>query len=108
MATIEVKVPDLGGFDNIPVISILVKPGDTIAKEAPLVELESDKATMEVPASAAGTVRDIKVKIGDKVSQGSVLVSIESAYEAASAKPVATPQAPPTTHAEPEHAAPVV
>jgi pyruvate dehydrogenase E2 component (dihydrolipoamide acetyltransferase) len=85
MATIELKVPDLGGFDNIPVISILVKPGDTIAKETPLVELESDKATMEVPSTSAGTVRDIKVKIGDKVSQGSVLVSVETADEVAAA-----------------------
>src|SRR5471032_2364204 len=91
MATIEVKVPDLGGFDNIPVISILVKPGDTIAKETPLVELESDKATMEVPSSSAGTVREIKVKIGDKVSQGSVLISVESADEAAVAPAASAP-----------------
>jgi len=106
MATIELTVPDLGGFDNIPVISILVKPGDTIAKEAPLVELESDKATMEVPASAAGTVRDIKVKVGDKVSQGSVLVSLETAGDDAAAKPAPAPVSAP--QAEPAHAAPVV
>ncbi|MFN2459293.1 MAG: dihydrolipoyllysine-residue acetyltransferase [Candidatus Velthaea sp.] len=93
MATIDLTVPDLGGFEGVPVISVLVRPGDAIAKEAPLVELESDKATMEVPASAAGTVRDVKVKIGDKVSQGSVLVSVETADEAAPATVAAQPSA---------------
>ncbi|MDB5040373.1 MAG: lpdA, partial [Candidatus Eremiobacteraeota bacterium] len=78
MAQIELTVPDLGGFDQIPVIEVLVRPGETIAKDAPLVTLESDKATMEVPASAAGVVKDVRVKIGDKVSQGSVLVTVES------------------------------
>src|SRR6202035_3564278 len=62
MANVELTVPDLGGFNDIPVIEILVNPGDTVAKDAPLVTLESDKATMEVPASSAGTVREIKVK----------------------------------------------
>jgi pyruvate dehydrogenase E2 component (dihydrolipoamide acetyltransferase) len=109
MATIELKVPDLGGFDDIPVIAILVKPGDTIAKETPLVELESDKATMEVPSTSAGTVRDIKVKIGDKVSQGSVLISVETADEVAAAPvsaPVAAAPAPPPVAATPSQAAP--
>jgi pyruvate dehydrogenase E2 component (dihydrolipoamide acetyltransferase) len=89
MASIELTVPDLGGFADIPVIEVLVAPGETIAKDAALVTLESDKATMEVPASAAGVVKDIKVKVGDKVSQGSVIVTIESADAvAASTDPV--------------------
>jgi pyruvate dehydrogenase E2 component (dihydrolipoamide acetyltransferase) len=79
MAQVELTVPDLGGFNDIPVIEVLVNPGDTVAKDTPLVTLESDKATMEVPASSGGVVKDVRVKIGDKVSQGSVLVTVESA-----------------------------
>ena len=75
---IEVKVPDLGDYSNIPVIEVLVKPGDTIGKEDPLVTLESDKATMEVPSPVAGVVRGVTVKVGDKVSKGSVLLTLES------------------------------
>jgi pyruvate dehydrogenase E2 component (dihydrolipoamide acetyltransferase) len=90
MNTIELSVPDLGGFDDVPVIEVLVRPGDVIRKDAPLVMLESDKATMEVPASAGGTVREIKVKVGDKVSQGTILVSVETADESAA---VTTPPA---------------
>ena len=67
-ASIEVKVPDIGDFKDIPVIEIMVKAGDRIKVEDPLISLESDKATMEVPAPASGTVREIKVKVGDKVS----------------------------------------
>jgi pyruvate dehydrogenase E2 component (dihydrolipoamide acetyltransferase) len=89
MAQIELTVPDLGGFDQIPVIEVLVRPGETIAKDAPLVTLESDKATMEVPASAAGVVKDVRVKIGDKVSQGSVLVTVESEQPASAPTPPA-------------------
>ena len=63
MALTEVKVPDIGGFNDVPVIEVLVAAGDTIAKDAPLVTLESDKATMEVPSTLAGTVKDIKVKV---------------------------------------------
>ena len=85
MAQIELTVPDLGGFSDIPVIEVLVAPGESVAKDAPLVTLESDKATMEVPASAAGVVKDVKVKVGDKVSQGSVLATVESAEPAAAA-----------------------
>ena len=92
MAQIDLTVPDLGGFNDIPVIEVLVNPGDTVKKDDPLVTLESDKATMEVPASSAGTVREIKVKVGDKVSQGSVLVTVEPA---ASETPTPTPPSPP-------------
>jgi pyruvate dehydrogenase E2 component (dihydrolipoamide acetyltransferase) len=77
MSVIEVKVPDIGDFKNIPVIEVLVKPGDSVNREAPLVTLESDKATMEVPAPAAGRVKEIKVKVGDKVSEGSLVLLLE-------------------------------
>ena len=69
---IEVKVPDIGDFKNIPVIEVLVKPGDSVKKEDPLVTLESDKATMEVPAPQAGVVKELKIKVGDKVSKGTL------------------------------------
>jgi dihydrolipoamide dehydrogenase len=75
----EVKVPDIGDFDQVPVIAILVSVGDIIAQEDPLVELESDKATMEVPSPAAGVVKEIKVTLGDKVSEGSVILVLEAA-----------------------------
>ena len=77
MSVIEVKVPDIGDFKNIPVIEVLVKPGDSVSKEAPLVTLESDKATMEVPAPAAGVVKEIKLKVGDKVSEGTLVLTLE-------------------------------
>jgi dihydrolipoamide dehydrogenase len=76
--TIEVKVPDIGGHDNVPVIEVLVKAGDRVEKEQSLITLESDKATMEVPSSAAGVVRDVKVKVGDEVSEGAVILTLEA------------------------------
>ena len=81
---IEVKVPDIGDFKDIDVIEVLVKPGDRVAKEASLITLESDKATMEIPSSDAGLVKELRVKVGDKVSQGSViaLLEVESAVAA--------------------------
>ncbi len=75
--TIDVVVPDIGDFDAVPIIEILVSPGDTIAVDDPLVTLESDKATMDVPAPAAGVVEELKVKLGDSVSQGSLLLTLE-------------------------------
>ncbi|UGB38385.1 dihydrolipoyl dehydrogenase [Frateuria soli] len=75
---IEVKVPDIGGHDNVPVIEVLVKAGDHVEKEQSLITLESDKATMEVPSSAAGVVRDVKVKVGDEVSEGAVILTLEA------------------------------
>jgi dihydrolipoamide dehydrogenase len=86
---IELKVPDIGDFSAIPVIEILIKVGDTVAVEQSLVSLESDKATMEVPASHAGVVREIKVALGDKVSKGSVVAVIEAV--AITAAPVTAP-----------------
>jgi dihydrolipoamide dehydrogenase len=81
MPSNEVKVPDIGDFKNIEVIEVLVKPGDTVAKEQSLITLESDKATMEIPSPGAGTVQSIKVKVGDKVSQGSPILVLDSAVE---------------------------
>ena len=97
MSTIvEVKVPDIGDFTNIPVIEVLVKSGDAITKEATLVTLESDKATMDVPSPADGIVRDLKIKVGDKVSKGSLLLTLESRAQApqAEAPQAKTPAAP--------------
>src|SRR3954468_22445523 len=78
MPSNEVKVPDIGDFKSVEVIEILVKPGDTVAKEQSLITLESDKATMEIPSPDAGTVQSIKVKVGDKVSQGAPILLLES------------------------------
>jgi pyruvate dehydrogenase E2 component (dihydrolipoyllysine-residue acetyltransferase) len=88
---IEIKVPDIGDFKDVEVIEVLVKPGDTVAKEASLISLESDKATMEIPSSDAGTVKEIKVKVGDKVNQGSVILTLDA--EGATAQPAAQPAA---------------
>ncbi|KUO57030.1 MAG: branched-chain alpha-keto acid dehydrogenase subunit E2 [Alphaproteobacteria bacterium BRH_c36] len=79
MALIEVKVPDIGDFNEIPIIEILVKPGDEVKPEDPIVTLESDKATMEVPSPGAGRVAEVLVKVGDKVSEGSALLKLEPA-----------------------------
>jgi pyruvate dehydrogenase E2 component (dihydrolipoamide acetyltransferase) len=106
MAQIELTVPDLGGFSDIPVIEVLVTPGESVAKDAPLVTLESDKATMEVPASAAGVVKDVRVKVGDKVSQGSVLATVESADQKPAAAPAAAAPTPAAATAAPPPPAP--
>jgi dihydrolipoamide dehydrogenase len=74
----DVKVPDIGDFSDVPVVSVLVAVGDTVAAEDPLIELESDKATMEVPSPAAGKVKELKVSEGDKVSEGSVILVLEA------------------------------
>ena len=76
---IEVRVPDIGDFKDVPVIEVLVKPGDRVEKEQPLVTLESDKATMDVPSPSAGTVAQLRVKVGDKISEGSVILTLEAA-----------------------------
>ncbi|MFA5591096.1 MAG: dihydrolipoyllysine-residue acetyltransferase [Lysobacteraceae bacterium] len=90
MSLKEARVPDIGGYADVPVIEILVSPGDTVSKDQGLVTLESDKATMEVPAPFAGVVREIKVKLGDEVAEGSVVALIE---EAASGTAEAAPAA---------------
>jgi pyruvate dehydrogenase E2 component (dihydrolipoamide acetyltransferase) len=100
--TIEVKIPDIGGFDDVPVIEVMVKAGDTVKAEDPLLTLESDKATMDVPSPADGTVTAVKVKVGDKVSEGA-LIALLAVSEAAAATPVApkSAAAPPAVPAKP-------
>jgi len=105
MATlVEVKVPDLGDSKDVPIIEILVKDGEVVGKDSVLLVLESDKATMEVPAPSAGTVRNIQVKVGDKLSQGMVICSLES--EGAAAAPAAAKAAPAPAASAPKAAAP--
>jgi len=105
----EAKVPDIGNYTNVPVIEVLVKAGDAVAKDQGLVTLESDKATMEVPAPFAGTVKEVKVKVGDDVSEGSVVALIEAgeaAPSAAPAKPAPAAPSAPAPAAKPAAAAP--
>ncbi|NTV87680.1 MAG: dihydrolipoamide acetyltransferase, partial [Burkholderiaceae bacterium] len=83
MALIEVQVPDIGDFDEVAVIELLVKPGDTVTAEQSLITVESDKASMEIPSSTAGVVKELRVKLGDKVKQGSVVLVLEAAGAAA-------------------------
>lgn len=90
----DVKVPDIGDFTDVPVISILVSVGDTVAEEDPLIELESDKATMEVPSPAAGVIKEIKVAEGDKVSEGSVILTLEGAGAEETPAPASAPEPP--------------
>lgn len=109
MATIEVKVPDIGDYSDVPVIEVLVAVGDTVKKDQGLVTLESDKATLEVPSSAAGVVREIKVKLGDTLSEGAVVVVLDTEgaaaapAKAAAPAPAAPASKPPVT---PSHRAP--
>jgi dihydrolipoamide dehydrogenase len=96
MSTIEVKVPDIGGSKDVNVIEVMIKPGDTVAKEQSLITLESDKASMDVPSSAAGVVKAVHLKVGDKVSEGSLILTLEGAVQTAAPAPVAAaPAAPP-------------
>ena len=96
----EVKVPDIGDFKEVEVIEILVKPGDAVAKEASLITLESDKATMEIPSPAAGVVKELRVKLGDKVAEGSIILLLDASEgEAPAAQPpksaeISAPSAP--------------
>jgi len=104
MSTIEVKVPDIGDFQDVPVIEVFVKAGDSVAVDDSLVTLESDKATMDVPSPVAGTVKDLRVKVGDKVGEGTLLLTLEQANgagggaRASTAPGVASP--PPAPRAE--------
>ena len=87
MAIVEILVPDIGDFDEVTVIELLVKPGDSIKADQSLLTVESDKASMEIPSSAAGVVKEVKVKLGDKVKQGSIVLSLESADSASVSVP---------------------
>ncbi|MCS4293008.1 dihydrolipoamide dehydrogenase [Comamonas sp. BIGb0152] len=93
MAIVDIKVPDIGDFAEVGVIELLVQPGDTVAKDQSLITVESDKASMEIPASHAGVVKELKVKIGDKIAEGSVILSLEAA-EGAAAAPAAAASSP--------------
>ena len=100
MTTVEVKVPDLGNFKDVPVIEILVKPGDTVARDQGLVTLESDKATMEVPSSVAGVVKEVRVKLNDKVAEGAVVAVIQTSGAASAQKNAAEKRDPVPSPAE--------
>jgi pyruvate/2-oxoglutarate dehydrogenase complex dihydrolipoamide acyltransferase (E2) component len=92
MASIDIKVPDIGDFKDVAVIEVLVKPGDTIKAEQSLITVESDKASMEIPSSHAGTVKELKVKLGDTVNQGTVILALDAAG-ASAMTPAAAPSA---------------
>ena len=108
MATQEVKVPDIGDFKDVPVIQVFVKAGDPVKPEDPLISLESDKATMDIPSPAAGTVKELKIKVGDRVSEGRVILVLETAAAGAAAQPPAATEArpAPATETRPPAAAP--
>ena len=95
MALVNIQVPDIGDFDEVGVIELLVKVGDTVKAEQSLITVESDKASMEIPSSHAGVVKELKVQLGDKVKQGSVIAVLEAAGEAAASdeKPAPAPAA---------------
>jgi len=95
MANVDVKVPDIGDFDEVTVIEVLVKAGDKVKVEQSLITVESDKASMEIPSAAAGVVGAVLVKVGDKVKQGSVILSLEGAAAAPAAGPVSSPASSP-------------
>ncbi len=82
MAILDIKVPDIGDFAEVTVIELMVKPGDTIAVDQSLITVESDKASMEIPSSHAGVVKELKVAIGDKVKEGSLVLTLEAAGDA--------------------------
>ncbi|MFM8766664.1 MAG: biotin/lipoyl-containing protein, partial [Rubrivivax sp.] len=110
MALIEVKVPDIGDFKEVAIIEVLVKPGDVIKAEQSLITVESDKASMEIPSSHAGVVKELKIKLGDMVSEGSALLSLEVSSEAAAvptspAAPAAPAPSAPTNAPAPVAAA---
>jgi len=95
MAIMEVTVPDIGDFDEVTVIELLVKPGDSVKAEQSLITVESDKASMEIPSSHAGVVKELKVGLGDKVKKGSLILMLEVAGEVAASGPVAASAAAP-------------
>ncbi|RZI71577.1 MAG: FAD-dependent oxidoreductase, partial [Variovorax sp.] len=105
MSEQQIMVPDIGDFDEVAVIEVLVKPGDSVKAEQSLITVESDKASMEIPSSAAGVVKALAVKVGDKVKQGSVVLTLEVDGAAAPA-PAAPPTAPAQPAAAPKPAAP--
>ncbi|ENW6292117.1 dihydrolipoyllysine-residue acetyltransferase [Neisseria gonorrhoeae] len=95
MSIVEIKVPDIGGHESVDIIAVEVKAGDTIAVDDTLITLETDKATMDVPADAAGVVKEVKVKVGDKISEGGVILTVETGAASAEAAPAAAAEAQP-------------
>src|SRR5580692_13224937 len=91
MSTIDLIVPDIGNFDAVPIVDVLVKVGDSVEVETPLITLETDKATMDVPSATAGTITEILVKRGDKVGKGSVIARVTASGAAAAAPAAAAP-----------------
>jgi dihydrolipoamide dehydrogenase len=91
---VEIRVPDIGDFSEVPVIEVLVSPGDAVAAEDPLITLESDKASMDVPSPAAGTVAELKLAVGDSVSQGSLILTLDANAGAVATEPEAPAAAP--------------
>src|ERR1700710_879145 len=106
MSTIEVKVPNIGDFKEVEVIELMVKPGDTIKVDQSLVTVESDKASMEIPSSHAGVVKELKMKVGDKVAEGSLVLTLETPGAAAPAQAPAAAAAPAPAPAAAPAAAP--
>jgi pyruvate dehydrogenase E2 component (dihydrolipoamide acetyltransferase) len=104
----EVFVPDIGDFKDVDVIEVLVKPGDPVAKEQSLISVESDKATMEIPSPTDGVVKELKIKIGDKVSEGSLILLLEAGASAGAAAPTPAAAAPASTPAPAPASAPAV
>ena len=104
MALVEVKVPDIGDFKEVEIIELLVKPGDMVKAEQSLITVESDKASMEIPSSHAGVVKELKVKVGDKVAEGSLVLMIEVEGSGAAAAP--SPQPSPAKAGEGDTPAP--
>src|SRR3954471_1957017 len=106
MALVAVKVPDIGDFKDVQIIELLVKPGDTVKVEQSLVTVESDKASMEIPSSTAGVVKELKVPVGDKLNEGMLLLILETGAAAApapaaAATPAAAPAPAPAAPAAP-------
>src|ERR1700733_10054948 len=103
MSTIDLVVPDIGNFDDVPIVDVLVKVGDSVEVETPLITLETDKATMDVPSASAGTITELLVKSGDKVAKGTIIARVAAA-DAAPAS-AAAPAAPAAAAAPPAAAA---
>src|SRR5580700_1751657 len=91
MSTIDLVVPDIGNFDAVPIVDVLVKVGDSVEVESPLITLETDKATMDVPSAAAGTITELLVKRGDKVAKGTIIARVTAAAAAAPSTPAPAP-----------------
>ena len=106
MSIVEIKVPDIGGHENVDIIAVEVKAGDTIAVDDTLITLETDKATMDVPATDAGVVKEVKVKVGDKISEGGVILLVETDGAGTAAAPAAAPAPAEQPAAAPVQAAP--